>query len=484
MVQGLTVLTSTTIGSRDLWWLDDPLATQGYQVWRAYDYPAQSNWTLLTPTPQPGHFYRDATQLKLFTYTPKPSDMLFRGRDGWGIRIPDVPYSAVVSGRAALASSPDDVTVTYDSVAWRVLRVDPLDHTIWLDQSSYLSANGAVDLSQNPDPATVAQFSVTYYQLANHVDIYSNLTRCWYAVVSVGSAGPLNNPWDNGIGTVNTFEVDRMDYLQAEMVRRNTWIFENVGEPALLMLRRTRGQRCACTENGSRQPNPACSSCYEIGIVGGYYGPYDIFFVDPDTATTRLLNEGGVKVERQSRSYLGPTPIVQDGDLIARRNGDRLVISHVTYKSPRGVLLQQDFDVTLLPPGDTRYLIPIDTPKTDSNGNPLWPAIYNPAVEDDPLNGQGGAEPIATALPPLWQAATNYQSGMIVWDSNGNIQTCTQPGISGTTVPTWNTAMGGLTTDGAVVWQNGGRSPLADKQPWLNQAVQIGRSSVFSDLEQ
>ena len=66
-----------------------------------------------------------------------------------------------------------------------------------------------------------------------------------------------------------------------------------------------------------------------------------------------------------------------------------LVISGATYKTPRGVMLQQEFDTSLIPPGDTRYLIPL--------ADPRYPIIYNPVVSDDPLNGKGGAEPLTPA---------------------------------------------------------------------------------------
>lgn len=54
--------------------------------------------------------------------------------------------------------------------------------------------------------------------------------------------------------------------------------------------------------------------CFETGIKGGYYGPIEFLFQDPEVGAVRTIDEGGKKVERQSRSYLGRTPIVQDGD--------------------------------------------------------------------------------------------------------------------------------------------------------------------------
>jgi hypothetical protein len=217
-----------------------------------------------------------------------------------------------------------------------------------------------------------------------------NGRACWSGntVVPVGPGGPTHVPGAFGSEIVDNLQVDRMDYMQREMVRRNQWLFEQVGEPAYLMFRRRAGQTCGCTSTETGSPRTRCEVCFETGIVGGYYGPYDFLLIDPDTAAQRTLDEGGVKVERASRSYLGPTPIVQDGDLVVRRNGERMVISNVTYKTPRGVLLQQDFDLQLLTGGDTRYLIPIASPAT--------PVLYNPVVTKDPLDGQGGAEPIHT----------------------------------------------------------------------------------------
>jgi hypothetical protein len=100
----------------------------------------------------------------------------------------------------------------------------------------------------------------------------------------------------------------------------------------------------------------------------------------------REITEGGIKTTRDSRSYLTRTPIVQNGDLIIRRNGDRMTISNVVYKMPRGIILQQDFTVSLLSPGDTRYLIPVV--------NTGLPTIFNPVVRPDPLDGKGGGEPV------------------------------------------------------------------------------------------
>jgi hypothetical protein len=212
----------------------------------------------------------------------------------------------------------------------------------------------------------------------------------------------------------NTQEVDEIDWVFEAMVQRNQYLFSTTGEPAYLMFRKWRGTPCGCVF-GTEQPKTGCKSCFETGFVGGYIGPYDFLFVPPDSAMSAELNEGGIKVTRASRSYLTRTPIVQNGDLIVRRNGDRMVIHDVVSKMPRGIILQQDFTVTLLPPGDTRYLIPVV--------NTGLPTIFNPVVRPDPLDGKGGGEPVfdPRTVPGKNFENVNIQIGRTV--EFGKIQT-------------------------------------------------------------
>ena len=136
-----------------------------------------------------------------------------------------------------------------------------------------------------------------------------NGKACWSGntVVPIGDKGELHAPGARNTVVKNWQEIDAMTWEYEEMVRRNSWLFEQVGEPAYLMFRKSRGTPCGCLY-GTNQPKSACPVCFEVGIVGGYYGPYDFLFVPPDSALFRELDEGGIKVTRDSRSYLGPVP--------------------------------------------------------------------------------------------------------------------------------------------------------------------------------
>jgi hypothetical protein len=406
MITELLVLNSSLCGSRDLWWVDDPEATKGYNIYRAYDHP--SNWHKLNSFVWSGHFWRDQASLEEVEYLLKDSDWVERGGLGrWGFKLPEIPYSDVVHSRPKAATSPDDVKVFLTDITDQVTEVRPvevraLDQTVWLPADNTLPPGGAVSdeaqvYTDNVNKANYGgtqRIIVKFKRLANYVDIYTSMVRQFYTVVGVGEHGELHKPGADRSKIVNTQEVDNLTWEFAEMVNRNQWIFEQVGEPAYILFRRTRGEPCGCVrpEAGLGAPRHGCPSCYETGVVGGYYGPYDILYIPPDSALIREIDEGGgIKATRESRSFLTNTPIVQDGDLIVRRNGERLVIHGVTSKNPRGVLLQQDFGVELLKEGDTRYLIPIKTG---------LPTLFDPIVRNNPDQGidphrlKGDGEPL------------------------------------------------------------------------------------------
>jgi hypothetical protein len=389
MISSVLVMNSSYVGSRDIWWVEDPEAKKGYNIYRAFDYP--QNWVKLNPHPHCGHFYRDQSSLTEVTYTIQDADWLERGQGlgRWGFRIPDFPYSDVVQGRPVLANNAEEVTVLLDGVPFRPTKVTGLDKSIWLQMESTIPLGGTVNaypLKSNgvvwqADYSGVQNFQVIYKKLNNFVEIYESMVRTFYTVVPIGDKGELHKPGEQGTVVVNTMEVEKMSWEYQAMVNYNNWLFGEVGEPAYLLFKKTRGKLCGCSDTGLGQGRTACPSCFGVGIVGGYYGPYDFIYVDPDSALSVELNEGGRKVTRDSPSYLGPTPIVQNGDLIVRRNGERLVTSNVTYKNPRGILLMQTFTTSLLDEGDTRYLIPLNTG---------LPTIFNPVVRPDPQDGKAG----------------------------------------------------------------------------------------------
>jgi hypothetical protein len=423
MVKGLMVLNSSYVGCRDIYWQNEPCdgAVVGYNIYRAFDLPC--DWVKLNSIPIPFHYWRDQTTLRQVTVPVEQQDWQEAGELGhYIIHLKDIPFQKWGDEqrrmRPVASNSPSDVAVSINGTWYRPTRVVALDKAVWLQVDDTLKTGGAVSDTEaipytqssapqtvtappgeaiyppSESPITLQDVKITYWKLENYVDIFTNLTRTYYTVVPVKKDGTEEHvPGDPRSEMVDNYAVENMDWMQAEMVRRNGWLFEQRGEPAWLMFRRTRGVICACATTGTGQARTACPACYETGIVGGYFGPFAFLYVDPDTALTRQIMEGGIKVSRDSRSYLGPVPIVQDGDMIIRRNGERLVIAGVTYTMPRGTILQQEFNSSLLPPGDTRYLVPVVQ-------EPFPPEIYNPTKTPGYLDEATGIFAPVPGQPP------------------------------------------------------------------------------------
>jgi hypothetical protein len=406
-VTNLIILSGAVPGIRDLKWRPDPAAALGYLPHRAPN--RYGPWTALSATPVPGERFRDQTTLTPVVRTVLPTDWTDQGTLGyWAFRVPAPIYGAVVAGRAILASLPEHVTLLVDGNPVTAARVDGTDGTIWLPQCIMIQGTSPTPtpyVNLTPDSVVV----VVYQTLTNFVEP-APTQRDFYTIVPVAADGSLVHPPGQQGDVINILEVDRMDWIQAEEVRRNAWQFTLSGEPAHLMIRMTKGTPCDCLTGG--QARTGCTSCYETGFVGGYYGAIDLPFIDPDVGTTTETTEGGRKVTRSSRSYLGPTPWIQAGDLIIRKNGERNVIANPTYKMPRGVLLQQEFDVALLPPGDTRYRIPLRPP--------LPPIPYDPAYQPKP--GPAGEPVVSPADNPNvpWQNTQVVPEGRTVVFGNMN----------------------------------------------------------------
>ena len=74
--------------------------------------------------------------------------------------------------------------------------------------------------------------------------------------------------------------------------------------------------------------------------------------------------------------------------------------------------------------------------------------------------------------PVQYTANQSYTVGQAVIDPAGNIQVATAAGTSGASAPSWNSTIGGTTTDGGVTWTNEGVAPTASNAS-LSQDIQV-----------
>jgi hypothetical protein len=270
---------------------------------------------------------------------------------------------------------------------------------------------GEIEIDPNPYPEVGTQSAlpgtvpvpgskVTVCYRYNRQYLRTDLAqRVFYRVTTVGhlvkaDCGPndptelLETPLERGAATSN-FEIEKLDWIWREAVRRNRWILDQGGERVKLFIRKGVGPRCPCYNNTTHhQPFGDCLTCYGVGVIGGYEGPYDII-VAPDDAERKIAQrDTGRTVEHVEDVWTTPSPLISQRDFIRKINGQCYSIGSVRMPSNRGMLLQQHFTMGVFDEKDIRYQVPIDNPnRMQANRiRPAVPPLNSPAQVTDKPN--------------------------------------------------------------------------------------------------
>ncbi len=309
-------------------------------------------------------------------------------------------YNPIVKAdsQAVVANDPSDVQIFIDGVPVRPLRVDGFSGEVELDPFIYADiAKQKLDPSLVPGPNS--RVTCTYRR--NRTLLKTDLgQRVFYRLTTVGI--PLNcdlskvqcenlveTPLESATAT-NSMEIEKLDYIWREAVRRNRWILEQGGERVKIFIRKVVGVPCPCIQDEyHKQPLNDCNICYGTSIVGGYEGPYDAL-IAPDDAERRIAQKDiGRTVEHAYEVWTGPSPILSQRDFLVKINGERYSIGAVRFPSNRGMVLQQHFNIGHFDEKDIRYRVPV--------GNP----IKFSAVEFAPAGPEKEAEALPTDKPNI-----------------------------------------------------------------------------------
>ncbi len=186
--------------------------------------------------------------------------------------------------------------------------------------------------------------------------------RVFYRVTTVATdleTGDLiETPLDRA-SQANNQEVEKLDYMWREAIRRQRWLLDHGGERVKLFIRRAVGNRCGCYSNLHKQPSSDCQVCFGTGILGGYDGPYDVSIAPDDGPKKISQSARGRSMEHMYDTWMLPSPLVSQRDFIVKLNGDRYGIGPVRMPSNRGMQLQQFFPISHLDESDIRYRVPV-----------------------------------------------------------------------------------------------------------------------------
>ncbi len=249
------------------------------------------------------------------------------------------------------------------------------------------------------DPPTPNEYSTVLvtYKVKDHKTNISLRKKYYYKVAILTE----EDETDLDILKPKYLEPEQLTYIYAEAIRRNAWLLDQAGERVLLYLKKRVGEICPCLKRDVKQRTHRradynCELCYGTGFVGGFDGPFPIR-VAPLTSEQRIMQtERGMKLAYQIETWTGPSPLVQQRDLILRRNGDRSLLGPITpVEGPGGVIVQQHFVLEVLDYTDIRYKLSTEPlpdktvqPGIDKDGTKT-PAIHSPKEREELVTNKG-----------------------------------------------------------------------------------------------
>jgi hypothetical protein len=275
-------------------------------------------------------------------------------------------------GQAIDADNPTDVIVTIDG------QMVPVDMVF--------GPTGEIDLINTPtyDPSTekvidpvvprddgTSVVTVSYWRKSNFVKtdlehkskVFYRLTTVAVDPLGVTPSGYVETPLGYA-KPVTPMNVEALDYIWREAIKRNQWILEQGGERVKMFIRRNTGIQCPCQWDErlfafAEQPLNRCLDCYGTGFVGGYEGPIPVI-IGPDDAERRVeQTPNGRRLEHTYEVWIGPSPMVSQRDFLVKQNGERYSIGPVRRPAIRGRVLQQHFNIAYLDEQDIRYRVPV-----------------------------------------------------------------------------------------------------------------------------
>lgn len=269
------------------------------------------------------------------------------------------------------ANSPFDVQVRVDGVPVPVLAVYGQTGEVEIDVRRYPDP-GTQTYLPTVVPTSTSKVTCTY-RYSRSVVRTDLVERIFYRFTTVGipfDVNPANcspgdlleTPLESATATSN-YEIEKLDYMWREAIRKNHWILQEGGERVKVFLRKRSGVICPCIpDDVHQQPINDDPTCFGTGIVGGYEGPYDIIVAPDDSERKITQKEHGRTVEHSYESWTGPSPLLSHRDFIVKINGERYSLGPVRMPTNRGMVLQQHFTVGHFDEKDIRYRVPVDNP--------------------------------------------------------------------------------------------------------------------------
>lgn len=273
-------------GTLDIRW-DDPaiqphngkFAILGVNIYRS-DYSERGPFERLNAAPVGGTFYRDYTDNAFVENEVVDWDTswLSRGEQAndrkWVFRVKHFPM-VKRSGQSIAANSPMDVQLVINNQIIPVQAVfGPTGEVTLINVRGY---NFATEQWIEPTLPLGPQTAVSISYYWNRNTVRTDLDhKIWYRLTTVARdphspTGFLETPLDY-TEPITFRQVERLDYIWREAMRRNNWVLEQGGERVKVFIKKTSGDPCWCgrdprTLEYMQQPDSRCHVCFVPGTL-------------------------------------------------------------------------------------------------------------------------------------------------------------------------------------------------------------------------
>lgn len=339
----------------------------GINIYRSFD-SEYGPYVRLNTTPVGVNFWRDQTRTVLALQEDATNSFVSKGAETG----PDGRYIICVQNKPiVIYPSPGvanctnlNVQVTINGTPAYVQSIDATRGYVELRTRPYFDVASQEKLPAILPTSDSDLVLVTYKYLANEIPTRMN-RRIFYRVTTVAyddeSLQFIETPLDRAAQT-NYQEVEKLDWIWKEAVRRNQWVLNQGGERVKVFIRKHTGHRCGCWSPEHKRARVDCEVCYGVGIIGGYEGPFDITIAPDDGEKSITRSNRGVTVNHSYDTWTGPHPLLSQRDFIVKLNGDRYGIGPVRMPSNRGMQLQQFFPVSSMDEDDIRFNVTVPNP--------------------------------------------------------------------------------------------------------------------------
>lgn len=376
--RNVNVTSPYLIGVIDIRW-DDPSQYAennetdilGVNVYRSFDTP-EGPYEQLNDDPIGALYYRDqTTETYVDQEDPTVGGRFIPGTTATGDWIAKTYHRPIIipGTNGEIANNHTHVKVDIRETSSDAFVTVPAFRVVGEPGEIYLISKPIYNHTTNqcdppvlPDFARGGEIRISYTYLSNHIQ--TNIYRKVYYKVSTVAfdntceGGTKETPL-NEVEAFSLYDMEKIDWVWAEAIRRNRWILFQGGERVKVFIRKWNGQRCSCWNDEYRQGKEDCQICYGTSYVGGYEGPYDIIVAPPETEKTVNLFDVGLHVSYDWNTWTGPYPLLTDRDFVVRQNNERFSVARVNPQGQRGAIFQQHFMLAPLDHKDIRYSVPI-----------------------------------------------------------------------------------------------------------------------------